>query len=82
MFLAGGIFAVGQVLSLKQMGDIQINLLIAPKIATASIGLALNVLGAAFAGIEGVIAAMVAFSLIYAAWMVFLSYRKRQPTKT
>jgi O-antigen/teichoic acid export membrane protein len=82
MFLAGGIFAVGQVLSLKQMGDIQINLLIAPKIATASIGLALNVLGAAFAGIEGVIAAMVVFSLIYAAWMVFLSYRKRQPTKT
>lgn len=82
MFLAGGTFAVGQVLSLKQMGDIQIKLLIAPKIATALIGVILNVLGAVFAGIEGVTSAMVAFSLIYAAWMVCLSYGQRPGAAT
>lgn len=79
MFLAGGMFATGQLLSLKQMGDIEIRRLLAPKIATALIGLALNILGAIIAGIIGVVSAMVAFSVIYAVWMGCLSFRVSLP---
>jgi O-antigen/teichoic acid export membrane protein len=79
MFLAGGTFATGQILSLKQMSDVQVKRLLAPKIATAVVGLALNVVGAALAGIVGVVFGMTASAMIYTAWMTYLSFRDRLP---
>lgn len=76
IILAGGIFAAGQLVSLKLMCELKVRELLIPKIATALIGIGLNMFGAAIAGVEGVVAAMVAFSSIYLAWITFLARRK------
>ncbi len=76
VILAGGIFAAGQMLSLKLMSEMKARELLFPKIVTALAGVCLNVLGAAVAGVEGVVAAMVAFSMIYLAWIILLARRK------
>jgi O-antigen/teichoic acid export membrane protein len=76
VILAGGIFAAGQMLTLKLMSEMKARELLIPKIGTALVGVGLNVLGAAVAGVEGVVAAMVAFSAIYLAWIILLVRRK------
>ena len=73
LVLAGGIFAAAQMLSLKLMSEMKAQELITPKIATAIMGIGLNMVGAAIAGVEGVVAAMVAFSTIYLAWIIVLA---------
>jgi O-antigen/teichoic acid export membrane protein len=73
IILAGGIFAAGQMLSLKLMSEMKARELLAPKIATAIVGIGLNVAGAAVAGVDGVVTAMVVFSVIYLAWMILLA---------
>ncbi len=74
--LAGGLFAAGQMLSIKLMADMQPQRTIAVKILTALLGVAFNVLGAAYFGLVGVVAALLAFSVVYLAWMVRLTARK------
>lgn len=76
LLLAGGMFATGQVLSLKSMSEMKSRVLIAPKIITALLGIGLNALGAVLAGLEGVVAALVAFSTIYLVWMILLAKSK------
>jgi O-antigen/teichoic acid export membrane protein len=71
--LAAGIFSAGQVLALKLMSDMKPSALTAAKITTALVGLMLNVIGAFLAGIQGVVGAMVAFSVIYFIWMSILA---------
>lgn len=71
--LAGGMFSAGQMLALKLMSDMKPSVLAMVKIATALIGILLNVIGAYLAGIQGVVWAMVAFSGIYFIWMAFVS---------
>ena len=73
--LAGGLFAAGQMLALKLMGEMKPSNMTLAKIATALIGVLLNVLGAKFAGVEGVVGAMAAFSVIYLVWMAMLTRR-------
>lgn len=75
VLLAGGLFAVGQILSLGPMSELRSRALLVPKVGTAMIGLFLNVFGAAYAGLAGVISAMVVFSLVYALWMLALQRR-------
>lgn len=75
VILAGGIFAAGQVLSLKLMSEMKARELLIPKIMTSLIGIGLNVLGARIAGIEGVVLAMIAFSVIYLVWIILLARR-------
>jgi O-antigen/teichoic acid export membrane protein len=70
--LAGGIFAAGQMLSLKLMSEMKSSAMTTAKIVTALIGILLNVIGAALAGMQGVVWAMVAFSCIYFIWMAVL----------
>ena len=70
--LAGGIFAAGQVLALKLMSEMKSSHMITPKIVSALAGVLLHVLGAALAGIDGVVTALIAFSVIYLLWMVVL----------
>lgn len=70
--LAGGLFAAGQMLSLKLMSEMKSSAMTTAKIVTALIGILFNVIGAALAGIDGVVGALVAFSVIYFVWMAIL----------
>src|SRR5260221_2232763 len=70
--LAGGLFAAGQILGLKLMSEIRSSTMTRAKIVTALIGTLFNVVGAALAGMRGVMASLVAFSIIYFVWMALL----------
>ncbi len=72
--LAGGIFSAGQILALKLMSEMKSSRMAIAKIVTALLGVAFNVCGATVAGLPGVVAALVAFSVVYLAWMVFLAH--------
>ena len=67
--LAGGFFAVGQMLSVKFVSEIKVIPLMYIKIVTAVIGLGLNIMAAWWHGTQGVIAALIFFSTIYMIWM-------------
>jgi O-antigen/teichoic acid export membrane protein len=71
--LAGGLFAVGQMLALKLMSEMKSSSLTIVKIVTALIGILCNVLGAAYAGMQGVVGALVVFSVIYFVWMTVIA---------
>jgi len=73
--LAGGLFAAGQVLGLKLMSDMKPAAMTLAKIVTALLGVLLNIYFASVAGLNGVVGALVGFSVIYFMWMVFLSVR-------
>lgn len=73
--LAGGTFAAGQMLALKLMSEMKSSAMTTAKIVTALIGILLNVIGAALAGMLGVVGALVAFSGIYFVWMAVLARR-------
>jgi len=70
--LAGGVFAAGQVIGIKLASELKVKEQIIPKIVTALIGMLCNLLGAIYAGIQGVVAALVVFSVIYFVWMAVL----------
>jgi len=71
--LAGGIFAAGQMLALKLGSEMKPGVMTKPKIVTAILGLLLNVIGAALAGMPGVVAALIAFSVIFFVWIALLA---------
>lgn len=71
--LAGGIFAAGQVLSLKLLSELRSRTMITMKVVTALLGVLANILGAAYFGLTGIIAALQVFSLIFVAWVVYLA---------
>lgn len=79
MILAGGVFAAGQMLALKLMAEMRPAAMTVAKIVTAIIGVSLNIYGASTFGLQGVVAALVAFSGIYFFWMVWLAWHP--PTK-
>ena len=71
--LAGGVFAAGQTLALKLMSEMRSATMTAAKISTALVGIAFNVIGAELGGIQGVVSALVAFSVLYFFWMAVLA---------
>lgn len=73
MVAAGGVFAMGQMLALRLMSDMRAKAMTKAKICTALFGGGLNLLGAAQAGIEGVVASLLFASVVYTAWMLFLA---------
>ena len=73
IILAGGIFAAGQMLSLKLMSEMKPAEMTAAKIVTAVLGVCMNIFGATQFGLQGVVAALVAFSSIYFFWMAWLT---------
>jgi O-antigen/teichoic acid export membrane protein len=73
MVLAGGIFAAAQVLALKLMSELKSVVMTAAKIVTAILGVGLNIYGASQFGLQGVVAALVAFSCIYFLWITCLA---------
>ncbi|WP_187292320.1 lipopolysaccharide biosynthesis protein [Candidatus Symbiobacter mobilis] len=74
MLLAGGLFSAGQLLGLKLLCDLKPHAMIWPKIFTAILGVALNILGANIAGLPGVVIAAILFSSIYFLWMCILNF--------
>lgn len=75
LILSGGIFAGGQVLSLEQMSRLDTAGLLAPKVVTALFGGLLNILGAYLYGVKGVVAASLAFSVVYFLWLLLINLR-------
>jgi O-antigen/teichoic acid export membrane protein len=71
--LAGGLFSASQMLLLKLQSEMKQNTMITAKIVTAIIGVCLNIYGASQFGLQGIVAAIVAFSVITLLWMSWLS---------
>ncbi len=86
MVLAGGLFAVGQVLATTLLSANETRALIFPKVSTALLGVLLNFIGAKYWGIEGVVAAGVIFGVCYCVSVgvacVPSVRRARQPAMT
>ncbi len=61
LVLAGGLFAAGQTLALKLMSEMKPSLMTRPKITTTIAAVILNVIGAALAGMNDVVAALIIF---------------------
>ena len=73
IILAGGFFATGQVLSLKLMSEIRSRSLLYVKIVTAFLGVLANGLGTWYFGVNGTVAALVFFSMVFMLWMIYLA---------
>lgn len=67
--LSAGIFASGQVVSLRHSITTDPRSLIAPKIVTAVLGAGLNFVGAYLFGLAGVVVAGLCFSIAYCVWV-------------
>jgi hypothetical protein len=68
------LFASGQFAALIFQITVQAKRLIAPKITTAIVGTLLNVGGAYFMGLTGVVLANVVFAAAYVGWTTALTY--------
>jgi O-antigen/teichoic acid export membrane protein len=73
MITAGGLFAVGQMLSLKLMSEMKAFVMFKVKFITAILGIFLNLYCASSFGINGVVASINIFSFVYFIWIVFLT---------
>lgn len=72
MVLAGGLFATAQLAVVSVLSGARTHRLILPKIVTALLGVLLNVLGAAYYGMMGVVCAMVVAAAVYLFWILCL----------
>lgn len=77
MALAGGLFSAGQILSLKLMSLFNTRNMLNVKICTSLLGLLLNIFGAWYFGVHGIIASVVIFSFVYFIWMAWLTWQKQ-----
>lgn len=73
ILLSSGIFVAGQSISLNLMSQMKTHTMVMAKIITALVGVILNVAGAYWYGITGVVMASVLFSVTYFLWMILLS---------
>ena len=78
MVLSGGLFSVGQVLSLKFMSEMKTAAMATVKIGTALLGIVCNVFGAWQFGTTGVVAGLLIFSILYLAWIAWLATMRAQ----
>lgn len=75
VILAGGLFAASQMLAIKLSSELRSAAMLRVKIVTAILGVLLNIYGASVAGLQGIVGAVVGFSVIYFMWMAFLAFR-------
>lgn len=73
---AGGLFTSGQFLALKIYSEMQSKRMILANTASASLGIGMNVIGAWLFGLNGVVGALLCYSLIYFLWMARLAARR------
>lgn len=71
--MAGGLFATGQMLSLKLMSEVRVITLLWVKAGTSFLGVAANILGAWLFGMAGVVVGLLIFSFVYLIWMSSLA---------
>ena len=69
MLLASGILVAGQSISFNLMIQMKTHAMVAAKIITAIIGVIINVAGAYWYGITGIVMASILFSVVYFIWM-------------
>jgi len=69
MALAAGIFGIAQLQAITWLIRVEPTRLERPRIVTAVVGIVLIWSGAAFAGTHGVVAAQIAFSIIFFMWL-------------
>ncbi len=72
MIISGGVFASGQTLASNLQAQMKTHEMMIAKIVTAIVGVVMNIAGAYFYGVAGVICAGLLFSTAYFAWMVVL----------
>lgn len=70
LLLAAGLIATGEILTLTILGRQDTKALIGPRITSALTGVSLSLLGAAWIGIWGVVAAQVAHAALYLIWII------------
>lgn len=75
MVLAGGLLSASQVLGLKMQSELKTHAMLWPKVITALLGVVLYFTGAYQAGLNGVVVAMVIFSLVHFLWFAALTLR-------
>jgi O-antigen/teichoic acid export membrane protein len=75
MILAGGIFSAGEAAAVFLNSAMRTHLQIAPKIITALVGIALNVLAARSFGSQGVVFSVLAFSILYFLWLRYIVWK-------
>lgn len=69
IILSGGFFAVGQTIALNLMSQMKTHTMLVIKIVTALCGAIMNVVGAYYFGIAGIVFAGILFSITYSLWM-------------
>jgi O-antigen/teichoic acid export membrane protein len=72
VLLAAGLFTAAQIAGQSPLLELDARRLLVPKLVTTSLGVVLNLVGAYFYGIDGVVWAGVAFSLVFFIWMLWL----------
>ncbi|AMV31831.1 Polysaccharide biosynthesis protein [Pirellula sp. SH-Sr6A] len=73
LIASGGLFAIGQMLTITILSVSTSRAILAPKIGTAVTGIAFNIIGAYLGGPVGVAYGSLAFSVTYALWMVIIT---------
>jgi O-antigen/teichoic acid export membrane protein len=76
MVLAGGLFAGGQSLSSNLLIQNKTQKMLTIKICTAILGIAMNLIGAYYWGVEGVVGSACIFSILYLCWIYLLTSGK------
>lgn len=72
IILSGGVYASGQTLTLNLQAQMKTREMMVAKIVTALLGVALNLAGAYWYGITGIIYAGLMFAALYFVWMAVL----------
>jgi O-antigen/teichoic acid export membrane protein len=80
LVLSGGLFAAGQVVSLSLHVGVQTYRLVAPQVAVAISGAAINLIAAMLFGVRGVVGAGILISTAYVIWVVLLAVAHRGST--
>jgi O-antigen/teichoic acid export membrane protein len=70
--LAGGVFAASQSLSLALMSKLKTRSMMPAKIGTAVLGVVLNLAGAYWFGMTGIVFAGVLFSILFFSWILLV----------
>jgi hypothetical protein len=73
VLLAGGSLAAGQVLTVKLLSEMNSRALLVPRLVTSLGGTVLTLMGARFAGIDGVVGAAVLFGFAQLAWLAVIA---------
>lgn len=74
--LSGGLFSLAQLLAIGSVVLGTPRMLLAPKIGSAVLGTSLNLVGAYFFGIQGVLLAGILTTVVYATWVALISVKR------